>query len=106
MPIQVLQRDSWDREPRKQGATFRLKKGRLTAECELWSHPLGRELKLVAGKEFLPDSRYLGAPPADRSKAIDIEHHLSKKPANLLLPGHTPGRPQLASKTRGAVTLA
>ena len=53
MPIQVLQRDDWNHQPRKQGETFRLRKGRLTAECELWSHPLGWELRLVAGKEFL-----------------------------------------------------
>ena len=53
MPIQVLQRDEWNHQPRRQGETFRLRKGRLTAECELWSHPLGWELRLVSGNEFL-----------------------------------------------------
>ena len=39
--------------PRKQGETFRLRKGKLIAECELWSHSLGWELRLVVGKEFI-----------------------------------------------------
>ena len=46
MLIQVLQWDEWDHQPRKQSETFRVRKGRLTAECERWSHPLGWELRL------------------------------------------------------------
>ena len=51
--MQVLQRDDWNHQPRRQGETFCLRKGRLTAECELWSHPLRWELRLDAGKEFM-----------------------------------------------------
>lgn len=41
------------RSARKQGETFRLTKGAKVAECELWSHQLGWELRLMAGGQFL-----------------------------------------------------
>ena len=53
MPPEVLQRDDWRDGPRKQGETFKLTKGRKRAACELWSHPLGWELRLMAGSELL-----------------------------------------------------
>jgi hypothetical protein len=53
MSLDVLQREFWSGVPRKQGDTFRLSKGTKTAECELWSHLLGWELRLMAAGEFL-----------------------------------------------------
>ena len=50
MPIQVLQRDDWKHQPRKQGETFRLRKAGLTANFELWSNALDWELRVVSGR--------------------------------------------------------
>jgi hypothetical protein len=82
MPLQVLQRDTFDREPHKQGETFRLRKGRLAAECELWTHPLGWELRLVAGKELLQSAV---------CKSQD-EVHQSNRDCHLALPLRKPLR--------------
>jgi hypothetical protein len=53
MPIQVLQRDVWHGEPRRMGETFRMKKGRLEAECQLWPHEFGWEIRLLAGRDVV-----------------------------------------------------
>lgn len=53
MTIQVLQRDDWRGDPRKQGDLFELRKGKKRAICELWTHPLGWEVRLEASGELL-----------------------------------------------------
>jgi hypothetical protein len=35
------------------GVVWTLRKGDRTATCEVWSHPLGWELRLSAGDEFV-----------------------------------------------------
>ena len=53
MPLQVLQRPDWHGEPRNLGDAFRLHKGKRQAVCELWSHQLGWELRLIAAGDVL-----------------------------------------------------
>ena len=48
-----LPRARWDGEPKPLGETCRLQKGTRTATCQLWSHPLGWELRLVAAGELV-----------------------------------------------------
>jgi hypothetical protein len=50
---QVLQRPDWTGEPLRIGATWTFRKGRRTAECVLWTHQLGWELRLVSGSDLL-----------------------------------------------------
>jgi hypothetical protein len=49
--IDVLQRSDWYGAPMKQGELFQVRKargrGKLNAACELWTHPLGWEVRLI-----------------------------------------------------------
>jgi hypothetical protein len=49
----VLQRFNWNGQPRKIDICWRLHKAKRKAECEMWSHILGWELRLIASGELL-----------------------------------------------------
>ncbi len=49
----VLQRYAWTGEPIRLGSMFTVTKGRRTADCELWTHQLGWELRLTSGATLL-----------------------------------------------------
>jgi hypothetical protein len=49
----VLQRPDWYGEPIRLSRVWHLTKGRRQAECALYSHQFGWELRLVAGVEVL-----------------------------------------------------
>jgi len=51
--VQVLQRPDWYGEPIRLSRIWHLSKGRRYAECTLYSHQFGWELRLVAGIEVL-----------------------------------------------------
>jgi len=54
--IEVLQRQDWYGTPQKQRELFSVQKPRsgrtLVAVCELWTHPLGWELRLMIAHEL------------------------------------------------------
>ena len=49
----VLQRFKWNGEPRQIGTCWRFRKSKRKAQCELWSHIVGWELRLIASGELL-----------------------------------------------------
>jgi hypothetical protein len=51
--MNVLQRELWDGQPSKLGEMFVLKKGDRAAECQLWSHWSGWELRLEIRGEMV-----------------------------------------------------
>lgn len=53
MPLDVLQRHVWTGQPIRLGSLFTVTKGRHTADCELWTHQLGWELRLTSGTTLL-----------------------------------------------------
>jgi hypothetical protein len=53
MPPAVLQRHGWTGQPIRLGSMFTVTKGRHTADCELWTHVLGWELRLTSGATLL-----------------------------------------------------
>lgn len=67
----------WDGQPRQAGRLWSLHKGTRAAECLLWTNPLGAEIRVEVGGEFLRSEA--GADPlaliekADGWKAQFIE---------------------------------
>jgi hypothetical protein len=61
MALTTLQRSTWNGDPTKQGDLFRVHKNRcgrqLQAVCELWTHQLGWELRLVVNDGQLQRSQ-------------------------------------------------
>ena len=53
MPPEVLQRFTWNGTPRELGDLFVLSKGKRTARCQLVSHQLGWECRLLVGQELV-----------------------------------------------------
>jgi len=53
MPPEVLQRFSWDGKPRELGDLFVIHKANNTARCQLMSHELGWECRLLVGNELM-----------------------------------------------------
>src|SRR5450830_1386918 len=53
MPLDVLQRINWTGQPIRLGSMWMIAKGRRTADCELWTHLLGWELRLTSGATLL-----------------------------------------------------
>ena len=53
MPPEVLQRFTWHGQPRELGYLFVVHKGNKTARCQLMSHQLARECRLVVGQELV-----------------------------------------------------
>ena len=53
MPPEVLQRFTWDGTTRELGDLFRLTKGRKTARCQITTHFLGWECRLLVGQELI-----------------------------------------------------
>ena len=45
MPLDVLQRYAWTGQPVHLGSMFTVTKGTRSADCELWTHQLGWELR-------------------------------------------------------------
>ena len=53
MPLEMLQRHTWTGQPIRLGSMFTVTKGQRTADCELWTHILGWELRLKSGATLL-----------------------------------------------------
>jgi hypothetical protein len=53
MPLEVVHRDDPDDRPEQLGQLLQMRKGPLAARCELWTHPLGWECRLIAGEQDL-----------------------------------------------------
>ena len=53
MPIEVLRRDVWNGAPNQLGDLLLMRKGPRVATCELWTHELGWECRLLAGNELI-----------------------------------------------------
>jgi hypothetical protein len=51
MAIEVLQRLSWNGNPKELGDLFRLEKNRREARAVLYSHQLGWEVRLLVGRQ-------------------------------------------------------
>ena len=49
----VLQRYNWNGESRQLGSCWRMHTNKRNAECELWTHILGWELRLIVSGELL-----------------------------------------------------
>ena len=60
MPLEVLQRQAWNGEPMRLGSMFTVHKRGRTATCELWTHILGWELRLITRATLL-QSQVCGA---------------------------------------------
>lgn len=43
----------WDGRPREAGEVWRLRKGSWKAECTLWTHPIGAEVRVSVEGELL-----------------------------------------------------
>ena len=43
----------YDERPQRVDQCWQLRKGNKTATCELWTHPVGAEVRVEAGGEFL-----------------------------------------------------
>ena len=52
MPLQVLQRLDWHGTPIELGDLFRLHKNRREARAALFTHQLGREVRLLVGSQL------------------------------------------------------
>lgn len=48
-----LQVPKWDGQAREVALVWRLTKGRKHAECRLWTNPIGAEIRVEAGGEFV-----------------------------------------------------
>lgn len=51
MTVQVLQRSTWNGDPKELGDVFRLTKNRRHARAVLFTHQLGWELRLFVGAQ-------------------------------------------------------
>jgi hypothetical protein len=54
MPIEVLQRLTWNGTPKELGDLFRLTKNRREARAALYSHQFGWEVRLLVGRQQEP----------------------------------------------------
>jgi len=52
MPERIPLREYWEGPPVRISSGWRLTKGTHTAECELFAHQLGWELRLLTGQEL------------------------------------------------------
>ena len=62
MPLEVLQRFTWNGTPREIGDLFRVTKDRRNARAVIFSHQFGWEVRLLVGsqEELVSHRRYAG----------------------------------------------